>query len=48
MATTGYQRKLGDLLVEVGVITPLELDEGMQCQRLTGDFLGRVLVKMGR
>lgn len=45
--TTLSQRKLGDLLVEVGVITPLELDEGMQRQRLTGDFLGRVLVKMG-
>jgi type IV pilus assembly protein PilB len=47
MTTTANQRKLGDLLVEVGVITPLELDEGMQRQRLTGDFLGRVLVKMG-
>jgi type IV pilus assembly protein PilB len=45
--STASQRKVGDLLVEVGVITPLELDEGMQRQRLTGDFLGRVLVKMG-
>lgn len=45
--TTPNQRKLGDLLVEVGVVSPLELDEGMQRQRLTGDFLGRVLVKMG-
>ena len=40
------KRKIGDILVEAGVITPLELDEGMQRQRLTGDFLGRVLVKM--
>ena len=28
------------------MITPLELDEALQRQRLTGDFLGRVLVKM--
>lgn len=46
MATVATKRKLGDILVEVDVITPLELDEGMQRQRLTGDFLGRVLVRM--
>jgi type IV pilus assembly protein PilB len=46
MTAAGNKRKLGDILVEVGVITPLELDEGMQRQRLTGDFLGRVLVGM--
>ena len=37
---------LGDILVEQGVITPLQLDEAVQRQRLTGDFLGRVLVRM--
>jgi type IV pilus assembly protein PilB len=41
------KRQIGDLLVEVGVITPLQLDEAMQRQRLTGDMLGRVLVSMG-
>lgn len=46
MTTVANKRKLGDILVEASVITPLELDEGMQRQRLTGDFLGRVLVKM--
>lgn len=49
MATVEKQQKrrnLGDILVEQGVITPLELDEALQRQRLTGDFLGRVLVKM--
>ncbi|HIA47002.1 MAG TPA: pilus assembly protein PilB [Candidatus Hydrogenedentes bacterium] len=46
MATVANKPKLGDILVEAGVITPLELDEGMQRQRLTGDFLGRVLAKM--
>ncbi|MBN2307961.1 MAG: Flp pilus assembly complex ATPase component TadA, partial [Candidatus Hydrogenedentes bacterium] len=33
--------------VEQGVITPLELDEALQRQRLTGDMMGRVLVQMG-
>jgi len=46
MATT-QQRTLGDILVDNGVITPLELDEALQRQRLTGDMLGRVLVRMG-
>ncbi len=41
------QRRLGDILVEQGVITPLQLDEAIQRQRLTGDFIGRVLVSMG-
>ncbi len=39
-------RQLGDILVEQGVISPLELDEALQRQRLTGDMLGRVLFKM--
>ena len=43
---TMTKRTLGDILVEQGVISPLELDEALQRQRLTGDFLGRVLVKM--
>ncbi|MGC9054536.1 MAG: hypothetical protein ACP5KS_11695, partial [Candidatus Hydrogenedens sp.] len=41
------QRRLGDILVEQGIIIPLQLDEALQRQRLTGDFLGRVLVSMG-
>ena len=41
------KRQLGDLLVDQGVITPLELDEAIQRQRMTGDMLGRVLVSMG-
>jgi type IV pilus assembly protein PilB len=46
-AAMNTKRQIGDLLVEVGVITPLQLDEAMQRQRLTGDMLGRVLVSMG-
>lgn len=45
MATV-QKRMLGDILVENGVITPLQLDEAVQRQRLTGDFIGRVLVRM--
>ncbi len=41
------KRQLGELLVEQGVISPLQLDEALQRQRLTGDMLGRVLVTMG-
>ena len=41
------KRQLGDLLVDQGVISPLELDEALSRQRLTGDMLGRVLVSMG-
>ena len=40
-------RRLGDVLIEQGVITPLELDEALQRQRLTGEMTGRVLVSMG-
>jgi type IV pilus assembly protein PilB len=41
------ERQLGDILVEHGIITPIQLDEALQRQRLTGDMLGRVLVTMG-
>ncbi len=40
-------RQLGDLLVEQGIITPLQLDEALQRQRLTGEMVGRLLVSMG-
>jgi type IV pilus assembly protein PilB len=43
---TMKERALGDILVDLGVISPLELDEALQRQRLTGEMLGRVLVKM--
>ncbi len=41
------ERQLGDILIEQGVISPLQLDEALQRQRLTGDMLGRLLVRMG-
>jgi type IV pilus assembly protein PilB len=45
MAVT--EKQLGDVLVEQGIISPIQLDEGLQRQRLTGEMLGRVLVSMG-
>lgn len=41
------EKSLGDVLIEQGIISPLQLDEALQRQRLTGDMLGRVLVSMG-
>lgn len=46
MAVT-HERLIGDILIDHGVITPLELDEALQRQRLTGEMLGRVLLQMG-
>lgn len=46
MAVT-RERQLGDILVDNGVITPIELDEALQRQRMTGEMIGRVLVTMG-
>ncbi len=40
-------RQVGEILVEQGRITPLQLDEALQRQRLTGDLLGRILVSLG-
>ncbi len=40
------RRQLGDILVEMGVLTPLELDDASQRQRLSGEMLGRILVNM--
>jgi type IV pilus assembly protein PilB len=45
--TTVSDRQLGDILVDQGVLTPLELDEALQRQRLTGEMLGKVLYSMG-
>jgi len=45
--TVVREKRLGDILVEQGVITPLDLDEAVQRQRLTSEMMGRVLVSMG-
>jgi len=40
-------KSLGEILIENGVIGPLELEQGLLQQRISGEFLGRTLVKMG-
>lgn len=40
-------RNLGEILVDNGVITPAQLEEGIEKQRHTREFLGRTLVSLG-
>jgi type IV pilus assembly protein PilB len=40
-------RPVGEILIENGVISPLDLERAMLQQRISGEFLGRALVKMG-
>ena len=40
-------RNLGEILVDNGVITPAQLEEGIEKQRQTREFLGRTLVSLG-
>lgn len=40
-------KPLGEVLIEAGILTPIQLDEALQRQRLTGDMLGRTLVSLG-
>jgi len=40
-------RPVGDILIENGVISPLDLERALLQQRISGEFLGRTLVKMG-
>jgi len=39
--------RLGEVLVEAGLITQAQLEQALQAQNATGDRLGKVLVKMG-
>ncbi len=41
-------KRLGDLLIEAGLITPGQLDEAIAEQRRTGQLLGATLVRLGR
>jgi len=40
-------RPVGEVLIEIGVISPLDLERALLQQRISGEFLGRTLVKMG-
>lgn len=47
MAEKNDQRKLGQILVEQGIITQKQLDGVIEEQRVTGRFLGEILVSRG-
>ena len=40
-------KRIGELLVERGLITPRQLERALERQRSTGQFLGAILVGMG-
>jgi len=40
------ERSLGQILIDLGVLSPLDLEHALQRQRVTGELLGRVLVTM--
>jgi len=45
--SSGEHKRLGELLVEEGIITPQQLAEGLKHQQENGGFLGQSLVALG-
>ncbi|RMF09555.1 MAG: type II secretion system protein GspE [Candidatus Neomarinimicrobiota bacterium] len=41
------RKRIGEILIEAGVLTPEQLHEGLKKQKETGEPLGRVLAKLG-
>jgi type IV pilus assembly protein PilB len=41
------ERSLGQILIEMGELSPLDLEQALQQQRVSNEMLGRVLVKLG-
>jgi hypothetical protein len=41
------KRRLGDIIVERGLVTPHQLEEALRVQRESGGKLGEVLVELG-
>jgi hypothetical protein len=41
------KRRLGDIIVDRGLVTPAQLDEALRVQRESGGKLGEVLVELG-
>jgi len=39
--------RLGERLVQAGLLTPQQLEKGLQVHAATGDQIGRTLVKLG-
>lgn len=47
MRLTSLKKRLGDILVDVGVITPAQLDQALDIQKRGGGKLGTILAQMG-
>ncbi|MHB9154674.1 MAG: GspE/PulE family protein [Endomicrobiales bacterium] len=47
MRLTSLKKRLGDILVDVGIITPAQLKEALDTQKRTGGKLGTILSQMG-
>jgi type IV pilus assembly protein PilB len=44
---TSLKKRLGDILVDVGIITPEQLKEALDTQKITGEKLGTILAQKG-
>lgn len=42
-----HQKRLGELLIEDGVLTKAHLDEAINCQKKEGGLIGQILIKLG-
>ncbi len=47
MSLAGLKKRLGDILVEVGIITSEQLSDALEIQKRTGGKLGAILSQMG-
>lgn len=45
--STGKRKRLGELLLEEGLVTREQIEQALETQRRTGQRLGRVLVELG-
>jgi hypothetical protein len=43
----GDRRRIGDILLELGLITPVELEHALERQRLSGGRIGEILIEQG-
>lgn len=47
LPTSASKKRLGDMLVESGLITPAQLQEALNVQKHSGERLGRTLINLG-
>lgn len=46
MVSDDRQKKIGELLIDRGLITQKQLDEALEFQKISGEFLGQILIRM--